>query len=153
MKQAGKPELESDQKLARVARRHSERMASGRVGLGHDGMDDRVKQLVDSLGIARYAENVSSHDRDDGFVHLSGAAQVRGTLARYFAGRTDLVLLSVDPRRLPEGALRWESSRAGEAFPHLYASLERAAVLRADALALEAGGHRFPPDLPLPLDG
>jgi len=67
-KAAGKPELASNDELARIARRHSERMASGRIRLGHDGMQDRVDELVAGLGISRYAENVSRHDRDAGFV-------------------------------------------------------------------------------------
>ena len=58
-------------------------------------------------------------DARDGFIHLSAAHQVHETAAKHFHGRENLVLLEVDPDRLPEGALRWEVSRGGELFPHL----------------------------------
>lgn len=66
---------------------------------------------------------VSPDDARDGYVHLSAAAQVRGTLARHFAGQAELVLLRLSIERLPAGALRWEAARNGELFPHLYAEL------------------------------
>ena len=64
----------------------------------------------------------SPHDVRDGFIHLSTQAQVAGTLAKHFAGEVDLVLLRIASAEL--GArLRWEPSRGGELFPHLYAPL------------------------------
>lgn len=84
-------------------------------------------------------------DLADGYIHFSTAAQVRETAARHFAGRDDLVLLTVDPARLPTGVLHWEPSRGGELFPHLYAALDLDCVLRTDALPLLTGGaHGFP---------
>jgi uncharacterized protein (DUF952 family) len=72
----------------------------------------------------------SEVDRRDGFIHLSGAHQVVETARRHFAGQTGLTLLAVDPAGL--GAdLRWETSRGGEPFPHLYAPLPASAVTRA----------------------
>ncbi len=62
-------------------------------------------------------------DRRDGFIHFSTAAQVDGTLARHFAGQRDLVLVAVDATALG-AALRYEPSRGGELFPHLYAALD-----------------------------
>ncbi len=67
-------------------------------------------------------------DLRDGFVHLSAAHQVHETAARHFRGREGLVVLAIDPAALPSGALRWEVSRGGERFPHLYGDLPRAAV-------------------------
>jgi uncharacterized protein (DUF952 family) len=79
-------------------------------------------------------------DEADGFVHLSSGTQLAGTAAKHFRGRAGLVLLEVDPARLPEGALRWEVSRGGELFPHLYADLPHAAVVRAAAAPLAPDG-------------
>lgn len=64
----------------------------------------------------------SADDRRDGFIHLSTADQVAGTLARYFGAVDELLLVAVDPEVL-EADLRWEPSRGGALFPHLYASL------------------------------
>lgn len=87
----------------------------------------------------------SSDDRRDGYVHLSRASQLGGTLARHFAGRDDLVLLAVRVERLPDGALRWERSRGGELFPHLYDRLGVASVEQVFDLPLDASGaHALP---------
>ena len=67
-------------------------------------------------------------DLADGFVHFSTAAQVVETAARHFAGQDDLVLAAIDAQALGE-ALRWEPSRGGELFPHLYGRLAAAQVL------------------------
>jgi len=65
-------------------------------------------------------------------------------LERYFAGQRDLVLLAVDPDRLGED-LRWEPSRGGELFPHLYGPLDLDHVISVEALVLqEDGSHRVP---------
>lgn len=76
----------------------------------------------------------SKDDLRDGFVHLSSAAQVPGTLARHFVGREGLWLLAVDEASL--AALRWEPSRDGQLFPHLYGPLPRAAIVRAAAITI-----------------
>jgi len=86
----------------------------------------------------------SADDARDGFIHLSAASQVAGTLAKYFAGQRGLVLLAVDPERLGE-RLRWETSRGGELFPHLYGPLELEHVISVEPLTLqEDGSHRLP---------
>ena len=83
-------------------------------------------------------------DLQDGFVHLSTAAQVEETAARHFAGAPDLVLLAVDEATLvPE--LKWEPSRGGALFPHLFRELRAEDVLWSAPLPLEDGRHRFPP--------
>lgn len=75
----------------------------------------------------------SADDLRDGFIHFSRAHQVEGTLKKYFAGKPDLVLVSVDAARLGE-ALRYEPSRAGELFPHLYGTLPTALAVKVEAI-------------------
>ena len=65
----------------------------------------------------------SAVDLRDGFIHFSSAAQVAETAAKHFAGQHDLVLLRVDAARLG-AALKWEPSRGGALFPHLYGDLD-----------------------------
>lgn len=67
-------------------------------------------------------------DVADGFIHLSTEAQLAGTLAKHFAGQGDLHLAAVDLTALGAN-LRWEVSRGGEEFPHIYAPLPLSAVL------------------------
>jgi uncharacterized protein (DUF952 family) len=87
----------------------------------------------------------SEADVRDGFIHFSTAAQVEETAAKHFAGQSGLVLLRVDSEKLGS-ALKWEASRGGALFPHLYGPLDVGAVSRADPLPLKAGGrHGFPP--------
>jgi len=87
----------------------------------------------------------SSQDRADGFIHFSSRAQIEDSVARHRAGQDGLVLLRVDPEALG-AALRWEPSRGGRLFPHLYGPLPLSAVLRVDELPLGRDGrHRFPP--------
>ncbi len=86
----------------------------------------------------------SGDDLRDGFIHFSTAAQVVESAARHRRGVADLLLLSVEAAALGQ-ALRWEPSRGGQLFPHLYGPLPTAMVLSADPLALGADGlHRFP---------
>lgn len=77
---------------------------------------------------ARGATPGSPADVADGFVHFSTAAQLPGTLERHFAGEDGLVLVAVDPEAAGP-ALRWEPSRGGALFPHLYRPLESVDVL------------------------
>ena len=86
-------------------------------------------------------------DLQDGYIHFSTADQVRETAAKHFAGQDDLVLVAIDADALGD-ALRYEPSRGGDLFPHLYAPLDLKAVRWVQPLPLEADGqHRFP-DLP-----
>jgi uncharacterized protein (DUF952 family) len=81
----------------------------------------------------------------DNFIHFSTAAQVVETAAKHFAGQDDLLLIGVDAARLG-GALRWEPSRGGALFPHLYDHLPLAAVTSVRPLPLGPDGrHVFPP--------
>jgi uncharacterized protein (DUF952 family) len=86
----------------------------------------------------------SSQDEADGFIHFSTAAQVRESAAKHRAGQSGLVLLEVDPGRLG-AALKWEPSRGGQLFPHLYGRLPVEAVIRVAELPLGPDGrHVFP---------
>ena len=87
----------------------------------------------------------SAVDRKDGFIHFSTAAQVAETAAKHFAGDHDLVLVRLDAARLG-AALKWEVSRGGALFPHLYGELDLKAVGKVDPLPLGPDGrHVFPP--------
>ncbi len=86
----------------------------------------------------------SSQDVADGFIHFSTAVQIVESAAKHRAGQSGLVLLTVDPASLGD-ALKWEASRGGALFPHLYEALSCAAVRRVDDLPLGADGrHVFP---------
>ena len=83
-------------------------------------------------------------DIADGFIHFSGADQVRETITRHFQGESSLILLSVAPASLGDGLL-WERSRGGDMFPHLYAPLALYQVTGIYSLMREADGRfRFP---------
>lgn len=82
-------------------------------------------------------------DVADGYVHFSTAEQVGDTVARHFAGAEGLWLVACAPEPMAD-ALRWEPSRGGELFPHLYRALDRNDVLWARPLPLADGAHVFP---------
>jgi uncharacterized protein (DUF952 family) len=85
-------------------------------------------------------------DLQDGFIHFSTAEQVRETAGRYFAGTADLVLAAVTVEKLRQPP-RWEASRGGALFPHLYAPLDLSAVLWVKPLPLGPDGRHAFPDL------
>lgn len=86
-------------------------------------------------------------DLSDGFIHFSTAEQVVETVAKHFAGQTDLLLVAVETDELGE-QLKWEESRGGAMFPHLYSSLSVAAAASVVPLPLgETGEHVFPAGL------
>jgi uncharacterized protein (DUF952 family) len=83
-------------------------------------------------------------DVRDGFIHLSTATQVRETAARHFQGQAGLLLVAVsDDLR----DLKWEPSRGGELFPHLYANLPLSAARWVKPLTLRSDGRHDFPDL------
>lgn len=101
----------------------------------------RLWRAAEQIGVFYGAEV----DRRDGFVHFSTADQVRETAAKHFAGQANLLLVTVEVDRLGD-ALRWEPSRGGALFPHLYGDLDLAAVAKVEPLPLGPDGqHRFPP--------
>ena len=105
----------------------------------HDEWD--AAQVIGSYG-------GSSQDLEDGFIHFSTAAQVRTSAAKHRSGQTGLVLLTVDLDVLGD-AVKWEPSRGGQLFPHLYGSLKVSWVVRAESIELShEGDHIFPDHVP-----
>ena len=87
----------------------------------------------------------SSQDRQDGFIHFSTAEQLPGSARKHRAGQPDIVLLAVEPAVLGD-ALKWEPSRGGALFPHLYGPLPVSAVRWTKDLSLGTDGiHILPP--------
>jgi len=82
-------------------------------------------------------------DLADGFIHFSTAEQVHETVARHFSGETDLIVLEVDETTLG-GDLKWEASRGGALFPHLYRPL------RIDDITRHATWDNWVQDNPAP---
>ena len=85
-------------------------------------------------------------DLADGYIHFSTAAQAPETAAKHFAGAEGLWLIGVDEAALGT-ALKWEVSRGGADFPHLYAPLRLDQVAWAQPLPLVDGAHQFPAGL------
>lgn len=86
----------------------------------------------------------SEVDLKDGFIHFSSAEQVQETAAKHFGGENDLLLIAIDAACLG-AALKWEPSRGGALFPHLYGALDLATVTRVVPLPLGPDGrHVFP---------
>jgi len=113
-----------------------------------DSMDQPLYKICSAAALeqARGAGRFegSADDLRDGFIHLSAGPQVTGTLAAHFARRDDLVLIAVDGGRLGQG-LRWEPSRGGDLFPHLYGPLDLGHVVWVEPLTLQDDGrHRLP---------
>jgi uncharacterized protein (DUF952 family) len=101
----------------------------------------RRNELEAARGSGSYGG--SSQDQADGFIHFSTAAQVVASVAKHRAGQDGLVIVEVDAGALGP-ALRWEPSRGGALFPHLYAALPFAAISRVADLPLGRDGHVFP---------
>ncbi len=86
----------------------------------------------------------SAVDVKDGFIHFSTAEQAIETAAKHFAGQTDLLLMQVESARLGD-RLRFEPSRGGALFPHLYGDLYVTSVSKVAPLPLGPDGrHVFP---------
>ena len=81
----------------------------------------------------------SAIDLRDGYIHFSTAAQAQETGRKYFSGMADLMVLAVEGESLGP-ALKWEPSRGGDLFPHLYGPLPVSAVKQAFAVTLDADG-------------
>ena len=86
----------------------------------------------------------SAVDHKDGFIHFSTAEQAGETARKWFSGQRDLMLIAIDADALGD-KLKWEPSRGGALFPHLYGELSLKAVRRVDPLPLDdTGRHIFP---------
>ena len=84
-------------------------------------------------------------DLADGYIHFSTGAQLRETLARHFAGQSDLLLIAIDDERLG-ASLRYEPSRGGALFPHLYAALDPKILRWISTLPPGPGGSHLVPE-------
>lgn len=106
-------------------------------------MNEVAYKLVDqaewdtALTAGAYAG--SAVDQADGYIHMSTAAQLAETARRHYAGRTGLVLVEVALKPLGE-ALKWEASRGGDLFPHLFAPLPATADAPRRRLSVDAEG-------------
>ncbi len=76
----------------------------------------------------------SKDDARDGFIHFSAWEQVQGTYEKHFADQSELLLIAVNTEKLPENDLKWEVSRNGAKFPHLYGELNLDAVVNVEEL-------------------
>ena len=100
----------------------------------------RLWRAAERAGVFRGSEV----DRRDGFIHFSNAAQVVETAEKHFAGQSGLLLLRIDSAKLGD-RLKWEPSRGGALFPHLYGDLDLTAVMLVEPLPLGPDGrHIFP---------
>src|SRR5690606_36597717 len=112
-------------------------------------MTNEIIYKIAPRGLWAQAEQAGSFngapvDIADGYIHFSTATQMRETTAKHFAGQQNLLLISVNASALG-AALKFEVSRGGALFPHLYGELPLAAVLKVDPLPLgEDGLHIFP---------
>jgi uncharacterized protein (DUF952 family) len=87
----------------------------------------------------------SGIDLTDGFIHLSTASQVIETVQKHFAGQQNLLLISIDAGKIAED-LKWEPSRGGALFPHVYGTIPIDAVRATHPLPINSNGeHQFPP--------
>ncbi|WP_170390724.1 DUF952 domain-containing protein [Ruegeria arenilitoris] len=85
-------------------------------------------------------------DVADGFVHFSTAEQAAETAAKHFAGVENLTLVACDAQKMGDD-LKWEVSRGGALFPHLYRNMRMTDVVWAKPLPLVNGAHRFPEEM------
>ena len=88
----------------------------------------------------------SEVDLRDGFIHFSTAAQAVETAAKHFAGQSDLVLVLINSATLGD-KLKWEPSRGGALFPHLYGELDLGAVTGVRDMRARSDGYHDIPEL------
>ncbi|MDA5194692.1 DUF952 domain-containing protein [Govanella unica] len=103
----------------------------------------KILSLTDDAAFAAAPEAGyagSSDDARDGYIHFSTREQLAGTLAAHYRGLDEVMLLTVVVEGLPSIALKWEESRGGQLFPHLYAVLPGRAVLCRDRLRRGTSG-------------
>lgn len=107
-------------------------------------MPDRIAYKVMSLSELEQLQRDglflgTPADIADGYIHLSSGSQLAETLDKHYRGVTDLALAAVDLSRLGD-AVRWEASRGGQLFPHIYGALTVDAVVSAEPLRRAADG-------------
>jgi uncharacterized protein (DUF952 family) len=85
-------------------------------------------------------------DLKDGYIHLSTAAQVTETARLHFAGVANLLLVAID-ESVVSNDLKWEASRGGQLFPHVYGTIDPSEILWAKPMPWNGEAHTFPPEL------
>ncbi len=85
----------------------------------------------------------SALDLKDGFIHLSTAEQLRETARLHFAGQVDLILAAI-PEIAVAAHLKWEASRGGQLFPHVFSTLNPQDAIWVKPLAWNGSAHMFP---------
>ena len=85
-------------------------------------------------------------DLRDGYIHLSTATQVKETARLHFADVTDLLLVAIHEAQVA-GRLKWEASRGGQLFPHVYGTIDPAQIVWAKPLPWDGGTHVFPAEM------
>lgn len=103
---------------------------------------ENLWQEAEALGVFKGAPV----DLADGFIHFSTADQARETAAKHFAGQEGLLLAAFDADALGPD-LKWEPSRGGDLFPHLYADLPTSLAAWVRPLPLGPDGAHVFPDL------
>jgi uncharacterized protein (DUF952 family) len=102
----------------------------------------RADEWAEAVASGTYAG--SSQDKADGFIHFSTAEQIVESARRHRAGQGGLLLLAIDTAMLGD-RLKWEPSRAGALFPHVYGTISPAESAWVKPLPLGAdGAHLFP---------
>jgi uncharacterized protein (DUF952 family) len=97
-----------------------------------------ASEWSEAVRIGQFAGSEADHR--DGFIHFSAAHQVSETASRHFSGQSNLLLIAIDATRLG-AALKWEPSRGGNLFPHLYGPLPMSAVLHSEVLTIDENGQ------------
>jgi len=104
----------------------------------------KIVHAVEWAGAVRFGSyKGSDKDRADGFLHFSKAEQLHGTLAKHYRGMSGVLLVCVDAERLGS-ELKFEASRDGDLFPHLYLPLPLAAVMWTEPIAVVDGEFHLP---------
>ena len=106
-------------------------------------LDTVAFKLIDAaewrLALSEGVYEGSAVDQADGFIHLSTAGQLEDTARKHYAGRSDLMVLSVDLAALG-GTVVWEPSRGGDLFPHIYGPMPTSVVTKAQVCAVSSDG-------------
>ncbi|ABE61446.1 protein of unknown function DUF952 [Nitrobacter hamburgensis X14] len=121
------------------------------LGERNDGLGAHVRTIYKICPASAWREaerhgvfRGSADDLRDGFIHFSTASQLEGTARKHFVGQTGLLLIAIDADARGE-TLRWEVSRGGELFPHLYCELDLGHVTAVlDMRARPDGYHDIP---------
>lgn len=111
-----------------------------------DGLVYKIVRAEEwKAAVAAGAYYGSADDRRDGFIHLSAAHQLQGTAQKHFRGQKELMLIAFRATDLGE-SLRWEKSRNGDLFPHLYGPLRTGLAFETHELRLGEDGVPIVPE-------